>query len=132
MTNREKMKAALVAAAAAKGKPPPPAAAATVPKRKKPSRSAPARDARAWARGRLPRETHVSAVWTGKMWAGSLTAYGADGVAVFRVSMARDGQFRLMEEMDVLFWEWFASPEAVSEGKDRLVFAPDPQPPEKT
>lgn len=131
----------------------PVAAAATRPKAENP-RSAKARDARRERRGRLPQGTQVWAEWDGKEYVGKLYAVGpapknaiyATGGTVLGVVYPAaqieylptpvkefihkaDGLFRLMEELDVMFWNWLAAP-GDEEIKARLVFAPRPPAPE--
>ncbi len=102
----------------------------------KPKRSARARDARAKARGRLPSHTQVIAWWDGNRWVGSILLFTeataekqAEQVRVFKHTS--DGLFRLMEELDVMFWEWFTAP-GDEEIKALLVFNPDAPDPEKS
>lgn len=109
------------------------AAAVTPAGPKKPRRinprSAPARDLRAKTRGRLPDYTTFDAEWNGKEWSGELAVwvrlpYINERVLEMSFIGTADGLFRLAEELDIKFWEWYAK-EATDEQKTRLVFAPE-------
>lgn len=112
-------------------------------------RSAKARDARALARGRLPIGTAWTTRWDGQVVTGVLClftvppgieAYGGDIVNDFEMDEATkpklvkafntqgDGVFRVMEELDVMFWNWFAAA-GDEAAKARLVFSPNPPAP---
>lgn len=121
------------------------------PKKPTNKRSAKARDLRMKVRGRLPVNAQFFSVWNGVKHEGRLTVYtvppgidnykGGDIVndmemdeATVPVSVKKffhkaEGVFRLMEELDVMFWEWYAKV-ATAEEKAKLVFAPDPGRPE--
>lgn len=109
-------------------------AAAAVPP--KPSdRSAEARDARAKTRGRLPVGSWATATWSGVAWLAVLnvvctveTIAGRTEVVAksFTHSAPDGGLFRTLEELDIQFWEWFAS-DADKEVKAMLHFAPEPE-----
>lgn len=109
-------------------------AAAAVPP--EPSeRSAAARDARAKARGRLPVGSWATVVWNGADWIAVLNVVCAvetlagrtEAVAKSLTHSAPDGGlFRTLEELDIKFWEWFAS-DADKEVKAMLHFAPEPE-----
>jgi hypothetical protein len=140
MGRREDMKKAVEAGRASKGKPPPkPAkvAAAATPAAKKPNpRSAAARDARAKARGRLPVNTVVAGEWRGDQYYGTFTLYCPRATRLKVFSHYADGLFRLMEEMDVMFWDWMAHPEIDPAIKAELKWSekdvkPEPYPKEK-
>lgn len=118
---------------------------------KKPNpRSVKARDLRAKARGRLPVGTRMFTHWAGSIWEGRLIVYtvppGVEGYgddivnemeydaatvpkAVREFVAKADGLFRLMEELDVMFWTWLATV-ATEEEKAKLVFAKEPPKPE--
>lgn len=118
----------------------PVAAAATQPAKKaKPNpRTAKARDERAKARGRLPLWTQVDAVWNGTCYVGRLIVFEEVKTTPLQVKLetnlvksfrhTADGLFRLMEELDVMFWNWFAT--ATEAERARLHFAPDPPKPQ--
>lgn len=99
--------------AAPPAKPKPPVAAAAKPKSDKPGRSAKARDERAKRRGRLPFGYSIEAHWYEGGWvAEAKVSYATGPLAPMVAYDARhrsDGLFRLMEEMDVMFWEWVAA-----------------------
>lgn len=130
-------------------KPHAPVAAAATPKPKKANpRSAKARDERANVRGRLPICTFSSQHWDGENYTGVLVVNEPPpGVEAFgdivndkewdqatkprRVKAFHhkaDGLFRLMEELDIMFWEWYAK-ESTSEERKRLKFAQNPPAP---
>lgn len=107
-------------------------AAAATPKKPKKEKDNPrsykARDARSKTRGRLPVNATVTAVWMGSEWRGGLDIYKENDELIKRIRHQAEGLFRLMEELDIMFWEWFAK-EASAEEKARLVFAPHPPEP---
>lgn len=109
------------------GKTQPKVAAAATPKKPNP-RSAEARDARAKSRGRLPINAFGNWFWDGKSFSGELkiqTLFDAAEPRMIKLfSHTADGQFRLMEELDIMFWEWYAK-KATVEDKAQLVFAPE-------
>lgn len=140
MNNRERMKAALSGHKAAKPSGKPPAAAAKkpeVPKKPNP-RSAAARDARAKARGRLPQESYYESKYLNGQYVGRLVLHtvvlGGDPgsnplVPVKEFRHSADGLFRFMEELDVMFWNWFAA-DGDGEIKRLLTFDPVDRKPE--
>jgi hypothetical protein len=91
-------------------------------------RTAKARDARAKARGRLPVKTNLRAAFNGVEWFGELFVDGDAGLWVKTFAHKADGLFRLMEELDIMFWDWFTR--APKEEKERLTFVTDPPPPQ--
>lgn len=121
------------------------AAAATPKKKKNNYRTAKARDLRTKSRGRMPVNTELWSAWDGNKWVGKLYVRTVPpGVGnsedivndmeweeavvpkkVKEFNHEADGLFRLMEELDIMFWEWLAK-EATADQKARLVFAPDP------
>lgn len=111
----------------------PPVATVATPKEKRGNpRTAKARDARMKTRGRLPDRTMLRCAWDGVRWVGTIELYGskwrATGGPSHVINLLSDGLFRLMEELDVAFWEWWAKPgdEAI---KALLTFAPNPPAP---
>lgn len=123
----KKQKTGKVAAAATPAK-----VADGPPVPKKPNhRAAKARDERAKKRGRMPVGSTVHAAWDGTKWVGSMVIPYSGGLGGYdsRVfTHESDGLFRLMEELDVTFWQWYAK-EATDEEKKRLVFALRPPAP---
>lgn len=89
-----------------------PARVAAAAKKSNP-RTAEARDARAKARGRLPCGWGVEAHWNGKEWVGQARVQYETGslapMVAWEFTHKSDGLFRLMEEIDVEFWQWAAS-----------------------
>jgi len=111
------------AEAASKRPPKPP------PAPRKPNwRSARARDERAARRGRAPIGYWVEAYWDGLRWNGVATVQTANEATVYTQTHSADGLFRLMEELDVKFWEWFA--QAQPDVRAALRFAESPPAPE--
>ncbi len=98
-------------------------AAAATPKKVNP-RSAAARDARAKQRGRMPVGTTDGAEWDGKTWAGFIKVYWSNGNVMHQILHSADGRFRLAEELDIAFWEWYAKT-ADDKQKAGLTFAPE-------
>lgn len=148
MGNRERMKQALAGhmakPAAAKVTVNTPAAAA----KKVNPRSAAARDARAKARGRLPENTFIATFFANGFWnadmrfgfTGDMTEHVGQREAMIHMERCKklthkaDGLFRCLEELDIMFWEWFAAP-GDEDVKKRLVFdttdhKPEPMPEE--
>lgn len=132
MTRREQMKAAVAGALAAKAvadkaaakEAAKPAVASdakpAVPKKPKVERSAKARDARAADRGRLPSGSKFETEYDGdkKEWSGKLLVFTEEmfGTPVYMTFHHKaEGVFRLLEELDVMYWEWvqaFSKPPA--------------------
>ena len=98
------------------------------PAKKKNPRSWKSRDARGKTRGRLPDNTLMSGRWSGTEWVGSMEVYTKDGDTLYTLEHQADGLFRLMEEMDIKFWNWFAHDATVGQ-KGSLAFAPHPPAP---
>lgn len=72
-------------------------------------RSARARDLRMATRGRLPNGVEVTARYYGGKWAGVMRVICPSDRSKDEVfEHLADGLFRLMEELDVKFWEWCA------------------------
>lgn len=118
MTNRERVQKALEDAkkTAAKGKriTPKPDAPKPLVKGEKPSkrqRTAAARDARMPTRGRLPLTSQFLTVMLETCWEGALRVpVDYDGVRAVKEFIHRSpGVFQLLEELDVMYWEWVAS-----------------------
>ena len=104
------------------------AAAATKKVRNNP-RSAKARDARAKARGRLPTGTTISTEFNGKDWDGELCVFDTDGRLMHSIIHRAEGHFRLSEELDVHFWNWFSQQPPII--KAQMAFStesPKPEP----
>lgn len=92
-------------------------------------RSAEARDARAKARGRLPAGTVIHGAWVGATWIMTMSIRAGvlhPCLKSFTHSAPDGGLFRTLEELDIRFWEWFAS-DADKEIKAVLHFAPEPE-----
>lgn len=104
------------------------AAAATA---KKPNpRSAAARDARAKARGRLPVTTTFTTVYLGRGQHEGAMRVPYMGVAKEFIRRS-DGLFRLIEELDIEFWNWFATLDADEKASmefDTIDAKPEPMP----
>ena len=86
-------------------------------------RSANAREERMKTRGRLPDRTTATATYLTGRWYGNITVWDSKCSAVRSFLHEAEGLFRLMEELDVMFWEWYAQ-RATDAEKARLVFAP--------
>lgn len=108
--------------------PTPVAAAANLaepkPPKKENPRSSMARDARAKKRGRLPECTRIEASFAAGTWLGKVFVHDKNANCIMYFEHAADGLFRLMEELDVRFWQWFISLGEESDIKKSLVFAP--------
>lgn len=100
------------------------AATPTLPKKQNP-RSAAARDARSKERGRVPLYTTWSLEWMGDRVEGQMQLWDATGELVTSFSHKAEGVFRLLEELDIRFWNWFVK-DATDDQKKRLGFAPNP------
>lgn len=89
----------------------------------KSQRSAAARDARAKTRGRLTGGSYFEATYSSanKRWNGSLyvaLAEPVSGPEDYKVfSHGAPGLFQLLEELDVMYWEWVASQKGASDDK---------------
>ena len=87
-----------------------------------------ARDERAKKRGRLPTNVRVEATWDGEKWVGLIECREPDMYPIIVLGHQADGLFRLMEELDIKFWQWY-SKEATADQKAKLIFAPSPPAP---
>lgn len=119
MTNRERVQKALEDAkkmATPKGKriTPKPDAPKPLAKGEKPSkrqRTAAARDARMPTRGRLPVRTMFQHVkFLGDRWTGEMKVPIDNEEQEWKTFTGEaPGVFQLLEELDVMYWEWVAS-----------------------
>lgn len=95
------------------------------PKKKNP-RTVKAREARAAQRGRLPNDTSINTRWNGTRWSGMMALRKVNVfVPIKELVHETDGLFRLMEELDIMFWNWMAT-KGDEDIKALLVFAPNP------
>lgn len=71
----------------------------------KSQRSKAAREARAKTRGRVPHKTKILATWYEAMgkWGGIMTVSNGPSI-----SHEAPGVFQLLEELDIMYWEWVA------------------------
>lgn len=134
IANGKKAKVAAAATPAAPKATVVPAATDKGPKKERSfnHRTSKARDARAKARGRLPVGANFHSAWDGTSHQGSLVVPlvpELDGRDCKVFVHSTDGLFRLMEELDIMFWAWFVK-EATVEEKAKLVFVTDPPPPQ--
>lgn len=93
----------------------------------RPGRTAKARGGRAAARGRLPIGAVISQNWDGESWACvlSVPAWGvSDGSAVWSRRQSGTNLWQCLEDLDVAFWNWFAT--ASDQETRRLAFAGTP------
>lgn len=105
--------------------------AASTQEPKKPNpRTSRARDERSAKRGRLPERTLVGATFDGSgQWLGHMTLWDCKGNGPIKTFLHEaDGLFRLMEELDIQFWNWFAT-KVDDEIKAKLVFLSQPPAP---
>lgn len=97
-TRKEQMLAAIANRRAATGPPP-----------KK--HSAQARDAKHRARGRLPDGSTFCVRYSAasKTWSGTLEVLASDASPAYNAGHTADGVFRLLEELDIMYWEQVAA-----------------------